>query len=164
MIPAGLNPAPCRVLRAGFGLGLGFSLLALKAQAGISSPRLLAAIAAQTPAATRVERGTELQRAGVAAAAIPGAEIFQGVGASMEPLFPRATAVVVAPVEFRNLRKGMTVVYRDRQGRRVAHALTGDVPQGWVAQGVHNDFEDDELVTPQNLVGVVVQAFAARPT
>jgi hypothetical protein len=83
-----------------------------------------------------------------------------GVGESMEPLYATHTAIVVAPVEYKNLQKGMTVVYVNREGRMVAHALTGDLPKGWVAQGVNNDDEDDDLVTADNLVGVIVKAYS----
>jgi hypothetical protein len=143
---------------------LALSLVGVDAKAtGIESERLRAAIVRETPRPLLVERDTEMTRAAAVAAAIPGAEVFQGLGASMAPLYASRTAVVVAPVRFGDLRKGMTVVYVNRSGRRVAHALTGDVRQGWVAQGMNNDFEDDELVTPANLVGVIVQAFAASP-
>jgi hypothetical protein len=53
------------------------------------------------------------------------------------------------------------VVYLNSRGRMVAHSLTGDLPKGWIAQGVNNDKEDDDLVTKRNLVGVIVKAFSA---
>ncbi len=46
-----------------------------------------------------------MKRAERAAAAIPGAEAFWGVGESMEPLYASHTAVVVAPVRFAICRK-----------------------------------------------------------
>lgn len=141
-------------------LAVAFGLLASTGRAGIKSERLLAAILQQTPAATVVGAGEQLRQAEHAAAAIPGAEALWGVGASMEPLFPSKTAVVVVPVKFQDLKKGMTVVYMSRRGRMVAHSLTGDMPQGWIAQGVNNDREDDDLVTRVNLVGVIVQAYS----
>ena len=62
--------------------------------------------------------------------------------------------------EFKALEKGMTVVYLNSRGRMVAHSLTGDIPKGWIAQGVNNAEEDDDLVTKENLIGVIVQAFS----
>jgi hypothetical protein len=140
------------------------SLAASVAQAGIKSERLLASIIKQTPASTLVDNGQQMKQAERAAAAIPGAEVFWGVGESMEPLYSSHTAIVVAPVKFKELQKGMTVVYVNRRGRMVAHSLTGDVPKGWIAQGVNNDEEDDDLVTKDNLVGVIVQAFSEMPS
>lgn len=134
--------------------------VAASAQAAIKSERLLASILKLTPASTLVPAGEQMKQAEAAAAKIAGAEAFWGVGASMEPLFTSRTAIVVAPVKFKDLKKGMTVVYMSRSGRMVAHSLTGDLPKGWIAQGVNNDKEDDDLVTKDNLIGVIVQAFA----
>lgn len=136
------------------------SLVAVTANAGIKSERLLAAIIKRTPASTIVSTGQQIKAAEAAAAQIPGAEAMWGVGESMEPLYSTHTAIVVAPVAFKNLAKGMTVVYINHAGRMVAHSLTGDVPKGWIAQGVANDEEDDDLVTADNLVGVIVQAYS----
>jgi hypothetical protein len=135
-------------------------IAAATAQAGIRSERLLAAIIKHTPASTIVSPGEQIRTAEKAAAAIPGAEAMWGVGDSMEPLYSTHTAIVVAPVEFKHLEKGMTVVYMSRSGHMVAHSLTGDVPKGWIAQGVANDEEDDDLVTADNLIGVIVQAYS----
>lgn len=135
-------------------------LAAASAHAGIKSERLLAAIIQQTPESTLVTAGEQMKRAEEAAAQMPGAYAFWGVGRSMEPLFASHTAIVVAPVKFKELKKGMTVLYRNSRGRMVAHSLTGDLPKGWIAQGVGNDKEDDDLVTKENLVGVIVGAFA----
>jgi hypothetical protein len=138
-----------------------FSVLAVKAAAtGIKSERLLAAIIKQTPESTLVAEGEQMKRAEAAAAEIPGATVLWGVGASMEPLYSSRTAIVVAPINFKDLKKGMTVVYLNRRGRMVAHSLIGDVPKGWIAQGVNNAEEDDDLVTSQNLLGVIVGAYS----
>jgi len=107
-----------------------------------------------------VGHGEQMKKAETAATLIQGGEAMWGVGASMEPLYSTHTAIVVAPIKFKDLKKGMTVVYINSNGRMVAHSLTGDLPKGWIAQGVNNDEEDDDLVTKQNLVGVIVQAFS----
>jgi hypothetical protein len=133
-------------------------------KAGIKSERLLAAILQQTPESIIVSPGEQLKRAEQIAAEIPGAEAFFGVGHSMEPLFASGTAIVVAPIQFKDLKKGMTVVYINGRGRMVAHSLVGDLPKGWIAQGVGNDEEDDDLVTKENLVGVIVHAVAEMPS
>lgn len=147
-----------RLIRAGLFVIAG--AFAATAQAGITSERLLASIIKQTPEPRLVGAGKQMKLAEEAAAAIPGAIAYWGVGASMEPLYTSKTAIVVAPVNFKELKKGMTVVYVNRRGRMVAHSLTGDIPKGWIAQGVNNDKEDDDLVTKRNLVGVIVQAYS----
>jgi hypothetical protein len=134
---------------------------AVNAQAGVKSEKFLSAILANTPAATIVSQGRQAIEAEKVAKTIPGAEAFWGVGASMEPLYASNTAIIVAPVNFTELKKGMTVVYVNSRGRMVAHSLKNDMPKGWIAQGVNNDYEDDDLVTKKNLVGVIVKAFAA---
>ncbi len=138
------------------------SLLAVTATeaAGIKSERLLASIIKLTPESTIVTAGEQMKRAEAAAAEIQGASAFWGVGSSMEPLFTSRTAIVVAPINFKELKKGMTVVYVNSRGRMVAHSLIGDLPKGWIAQGVGNAKEDDDLVTKHNLVGVIVGAYA----
>lgn len=149
-----------RVLRAVVFASVSFLSVGAAQAAGIKSERLLAAIINQTPDTTLVSAGEQMKRAEAAAAQIQGAEAFWGVGKSMEPLYTSRTAIVVAPVKFKELKKGMTVVYMNSRGRMVAHSLIGDLPKGWIAQGVGNDKEDDDLVTPKNLVGVIVQAFS----
>ena len=137
---------------------------AVSAQAGIKSGKFLSAILEQTPAAVIVSQGQQFNEAEKAAAAIPGAETFWGVGVSMEPLYASSTAIIVAPVNFAALKKGMTVVYMNSRGRMVAHSLKNDMPKGWIAQGVNNDYEDADLVTKKNLVGVIVKAYSASET
>ena len=134
------------------------------AVAGIKSQRLLAAIFTHTPAPVIVTAGEQFKAATLAAALIPGADTLFGIGASMEPLYQPKTALVIAPVDFKSLKKGMTVVYRARRGHLVAHSLTGELPKGWIAQGINNAEEDDDLVTSRNLVGVIVAAYAAGNT
>lgn len=113
-----------------------------------------------TPAAAVVSAGQQIRAAEARAATIPGAEAMWGVGRSMEPLYASHTALVVAPISYGDLRKGMTVVYRGSNGSMIAHSLTGDVPDGWIAQGVGNNREDNDLVTPDNLIGVIVAAYS----
>jgi hypothetical protein len=133
-------------------------------QAGIKSEKFMAAILAQTPAPVIVSQGQQLKEAEKAAANIPGAETFWGVGESMEPLYTSSTAIIIAPVNFSALKKGMTVVYMNSRGRMVAHSLKTDMPKGWIAQGVNNDREDHDLVTKKNLIGVIVKAYSASET
>lgn len=155
------RPASARLRAVRVAVAMATAVLAIASSyAGIESQRLLAAVKHETPAATPVPASAVWPRAQAAATEIPGGRVLVGAGTSMTPLFHKDTALVVSPHDFSALRKGMTVVYRNSQGRLVAHALSAKMPQGWVAHGVANDFEDDELVTAANLVGVVVAAYS----
>ena len=149
-----------RLVRRSLLVAAGLVAAGVAQAAGIKSERLLASIVKQTPESTIVGAGEQMKRAEAAAAEIEGGFAFWGVGSSMEPLFTTRTAIVVAPVKFKDLKKGMTVVYQSSRGHMVAHSLIGDLPKGWIAQGVGNAEEDDDLVTKDNLVGVIVGAYA----
>ncbi|MBI2496890.1 MAG: hypothetical protein HYV75_02825 [Opitutae bacterium] len=136
----------------------------LVAPAAIKSERTLAAIISHTPAPRLVTEGRQLHTAEAAAAAIPGAQAFWGIGRSMEPLYATNTAVVVSAIDYEQIKKGMTVVYLKSTGVRVAHSVVGETTGGYLVQGVNNDEEDAELVTPDNFIGVIVQAYASADT
>ena len=139
-------------------------LAAPAAQAGIRSTRLLTRIASQTPAPHLVTEGGQMKAAQQAAAAIAGAQTFWGIGHSMEPLYAPNTAVVVQPVAYDQINKGMTLVYVRKNGRVVAHSVIDEDSQGYVVQGLNNDEADNESVNEHNLIGVVVAAYAATDT
>ena len=150
------------------GLGVIFAVLMLsfvaRVEGGIKSQRQLTAILKQTPAPHLVAEGEQLQQAEKMAAQIKDAFAFWGVGQSIEPLYAPNTAVVVAPIKYDNIKKGMTVVYVKRNGRRVAHSVIGETRGGYLVQGVNNDEADAEVVNENNLIGVVVQAYASADT
>lgn len=137
---------------------------ALVASAGIKSERVLAAIIERTPAPRLVAEGTQLKTAEQVAAKIPGAQALWGIGRSMQPLYATNTAVIVQEINYDDIKKGMTVVYVSSSGRRVAHSIVGETRGGFLVQGVNNDEEDADLVTPENFIGVVTQAFASADT
>jgi signal peptidase I len=134
---------------------------ALVAEAGIKSERILAAIIERTPAPRLVAEGTQLKTAEQFAATLPRAHALWGIGRSMEPLYAPNTAVVVQEIAYDDIKKGMTVVYVKSNGRRVAHSVVGETRGGYLVQGVNNDREDTELVTEENFIGVITQAFAS---
>lgn len=137
---------------------------ALVAQAGIKSERTLAAIISQTPAPRLVAEGKQLRTAEEAAAKLPGAQAFWGIGRSMEPLYATNTAVVVQEIDYEEIKKGMTVVYLKSTGVRVCHSVVGETTGGYLVQGVNNDVEDAELITKDNFIGIIVQAYASADT
>ena len=90
----------------------------------------------------------------------PGCEVFVGRGDSMLPLYRDRTVLVVHTVAMKDLRPGMAVVFTGDRGRLVAHTLLEKTLTGWRAIGVGNREEDRTRVRRDNLVGVVVKAYA----
>jgi len=133
-------------------------------QAGIKSARLLARIANETPAPKIVAEGEQMHAAETAATGLNGAQAFWGVGKSMEPLYAPNTAIVVKPIAYDDIKKGMTLVYVKSNGHVVAHSVVDEDRKGYVVQGVNNDEADPESVNETNLIGVVVAAYSANVT
>ncbi|MBL9218851.1 MAG: hypothetical protein JNG82_10210 [Opitutaceae bacterium] len=132
--------------------------------ARITSERLLKAIFTRTPAPRLVAEGQQLEAATRAAADIPGAVAYWGVGRSMEPLYATRTAIVVVPIEYAAVKKGMTLVYQQSCGARVAHSVVGETRGGYLVQGLLNDEPDAGVVNEENLIGVIVSAYATADT
>ena len=93
------------------------------------------------------------------AAREPGREPAMGAGASMQPVYGDNTMLVISPIAYDQLREGMSVAYLNRRGVRVVHRLIERVDGGWRVIGLNNEREDDDLVTRQNLIGMVYASF-----
>ncbi len=155
-----MTTAPTQLLRLA-ALTLAAVAISVSANAGIKSPRLLAKIAQLTPAPVIVEKGSEMQLAEQQAAKVGGQALW-GIGSSMEPLYAPGTAVVVTPMNYDDIKKGMTVVYRKANGRYVAHSVIGEDGKGYIVQGVNNDEPDEISVNEKNMVGVITAAYSAN--
>jgi len=88
-----------------------------------------------------------------------GAFVVRGDGLSMAPLYPSGTVLVIGRVSFDQLKRGDTVVYRNEEGRPIAHVLVSPSRDGWRAAGLNNSHLDEESVLPENLLGVVISAY-----
>ncbi|MDD2764198.1 MAG: S24/S26 family peptidase [Opitutaceae bacterium] len=93
------------------------------------------------------------------AAREPGRIPVVGTGSSMQPVYGDNTMLVVRPVDYDDLRAGMTVAYVDHTGVRVVHRLVEKVADGWRVLGLNNERVDNELVTRKNLIGAVYASF-----
>ena len=89
----------------------------------------------------------------------PGAFVVRGRGESMRPLYPNGTILVVQPLPYPNLQRGMTVMFRSRANHTVAHVLVARTADGWRTSGLNNRRHDYLQVTADNIAGVVVAAF-----
>ena len=79
------------------------------------------------------------------------------------PLYSSRTAIVVREQSYTRLKPGMAVVYRHTEGHYVAHVIVEQLRAGWIAAGLTNAESDDELVTRENLVGVITAAYSSSP-
>lgn len=122
----------------------------------------LALFAENAPLPTIVARGSELTAAQAEARKHHGSFAVQGEGSSMEPVYLPGTALVIRAGGYETLQPGTPVVYANRRGISVAHMLVQQTAYGWVAVGLNNESSDSELVTADNLVGVITHAFASK--
>jgi signal peptidase I len=88
-----------------------------------------------------------------------GWKVFKVEGQSMLPHFGENSLLLAARTDFKALRAGMLVVYKDGTGDLVAHRIIECTAQGWIAKGFNNDKVDPGLVTSDNLQGVVFGIF-----
>lgn len=85
-----------------------------------------------------------------------------GSGGSMQPVYGDNTMIVISKISYEELQAGMTIAYMNRKGHRVVHQLKEKTPRGWRVQGLNNDAEDTEMVTRDNLLGVVYASFTTE--
>ncbi len=116
-----------------------------------------------SPAPKRIPSILTLSEAQSLAAQTEGCSVITGRGNSMAPLYPDGTVLVVAQQPYDALARGMTVVYRNRANRSVAHVLVARANDGWRVTGLNNRNHDGEGVDAANLVGVVIAAFQPIP-
>lgn len=89
----------------------------------------------------------------------PGRMPAVGTGSSMQPVYGEGTFLVINPIAFDELRPGMIVAYRNRRGVRVVHRLVVKLADGWRVVGLNNDRVDEDVVTRENLIGVIYASF-----
>jgi hypothetical protein len=83
-----------------------------------------------------------------------------GSGVSMLPVFGENTVLVITKIDYDRLQPGMQVAYMSRGGAQVVHVLMEKEGDGWRVQGLNNETEDHDRVSPSNLIGVVYASFA----
>lgn len=84
-------------------------------------------------------------------------------GRSMRPALPtERTVIVVREVPWDDLRPGCIVVYTHPRIGLITHRLVRKTPKGWWVKGDANRLCDDEWVTPNNIIGVVVEVRRSR--
>jgi signal peptidase I len=85
-------------------------------------------------------------------------------GKSMAPALPEERVpVLVERAPFAELQAGDVVIYSHSRLGLTTHRLMEKVRGGWWPRGDGNRLADDELVTPENLVGRVVGVIPFEP-
>jgi signal peptidase I len=82
---------------------------------------------------------------------------------SMKPTLDENSVVAVEVVNFKELRQGDIVIYRDASGLPIVHRLHQQIDGRWFVLGDNNSSIDREAVTPANLVGRVCAIFYTSP-
>jgi len=77
----------------------------------------------------------------------------------MAPVYGDNTLLVINPIRYGDLQSGMTVAYVNSRGVRVVHRLVSQTKGGWFVVGINNARVDEDLVTEENLIGVVYASF-----
>ena len=98
------------------------------------------------------------QRASRLAQIFPGGFVLQGKGNSMLPLYSSGTLLVVKPIPFEQLSRGMSVVF-SKDNHTVTHVLVAKAKDGWRTTGLNNRRHDYVTVNASNIRCVVVAAF-----
>lgn len=78
----------------------------------------------------------------------------------MQPLYPDDTLLVVQPIAYEKLMRGMTVVFQSPDQRSITHVLVAKTADGWRTTGLNNRRADFLPVNARSLRGVVIAAYA----
>ncbi|HTX65168.1 MAG TPA: hypothetical protein VMD31_05310 [Opitutaceae bacterium] len=148
-----------RLTRPGAAAGGGLACLLVAAGCASAPPPPPPAPAPVEAPAANVGVDQAWQDAKMVASRAPGRIPVVGAGSSMEPIYGDNTMLVISPIAYNQLRAGMTVAYRNRDGLRVVHELVEKLDDGWRVKGLNNAQADPELVTRKNLIGVVYASF-----
>ena len=111
-----------------------------------------------TPRAELRSRSDAIKLATRMAATLPGAFVLHGKGNSMLPIYTSGTLLVVTPVPFAQLSRGMSVVFC-KDNHTVAHVLVAKTKDGWRTTGLNNRRQDYLSVNETNILGKIVAAF-----
>jgi len=90
---------------------------------------------------------------------MPGSFVVRGSGESMLPTTGEATLFVVTPTKWEDLEVDDHVIYKDPNGRMIAHRLVQLDGDHWIVKGDNNSEIDPWVMTRDNYVGVIAGNF-----
>lgn len=85
--------------------------------------------------------------------------LMEAEGNSMNPHYSSNDLIIIEKSDFDDLRPGMVVVYKDKEGDYVGHIILEKTPEGFIAQGFNNSNKDPQLVTKDNYIGTLFATF-----
>ncbi len=144
------------------GVSCGLLLLCVAAGARAEdtrNPWIRGIYTGESPRVLPASENVAWQSASTLAENLAGGFVLVGSGKSMQPLYEPDTILVLQQIHYLDLRRGQTVLYRNQEGKVVAHVLVSKARDGWRARGLNNPTHDMEPVLAENLVGVVMAAF-----
>ena len=126
----------------------------------LRDPWIRGVFTGKSPRPVAITEPEAWQRASALAEATPGAFVLVGGGESMQPLYASGTILVMQLCAYEKLERGQTALYRNKLSKVVAHVLVAKARDGWRSTGLNNRIHDMEPVVAENLVGVIIAAFA----
>jgi hypothetical protein len=90
---------------------------------------------------------------------MPGSFVVRGSGESMLPTTGENTLFVVVPTKWEDLVADDHVIYKDPNGRMIAHRLVRLEGDHWIVKGDNNSEIDPWVMTRDNYVGVISSSF-----
>lgn len=140
-------------------LALGVLVAVAAAGGRADEPWIHGVYTGESPRPVTLAESEAWHQASTLAEETSGAFVLVGSGRSMQPLYQPGTILVLRQLSFGELKRGQTVLYRNRENKVVAHVLVAKARDGWRARGLNNRMHDMEPVCAENLVGVVVAAY-----
>lgn len=138
-----------------------FSLVAGLAAIDIWPSGCRSSFVALSPVAVVVPADRVWSAAQYYASLRPNAIVVKGDGDGMQPLYASGTVLVVEADDYRTLREGMSVMFRDPRGIRLVHFLLRRKQDGWATLGLNQgDQEDSGTLNRDNYLGTVIMAFS----
>ncbi|RNB81419.1 signal peptidase I [Brevibacillus nitrificans] len=84
-----------------------------------------------------------------------GNEIMVVLSGSMTPTFTTGSIVAVGPAEFKDIKQGDIITFKDTEGRTITHRVIEKQESNLVTKGDANDAADTAPVTADRLIGKV---------
>jgi signal peptidase I len=140
-------------------VALSLLIAAVSSTTRANDPWIRGIYTGESPRPVALTESEAWQHASSLAEETSGAFVLVGSGQSMQPLYQPGTILVLRQLAYQELKRGQTVLYRNKENKVVAHVLVAKARDGWRARGLNNRIHDMEPVCAENLVGVVVAAY-----
>lgn len=86
---------------------------------------------------------------------IIGYRSYTVLSGSMEPTFYPGDIVITKHKNKTDIQVNDIVTYRDNEGVIITHRIMEETPEGYITKGDHNNVEDADIITEDNIIGEV---------